>query len=78
MEYSNPESPDYSYYGQEYENEYENDNFKEEDPQVKHKKSSGVGMINIFLFLFIALLLGLIVGLLIFGSQSNQILGYKI
>jgi len=80
IEYSDPESPDYSYYDQEneYEPKYEKNNFKEETPKVQHKKSSGTGLINIFLFLFIALLLGLIVGLLIFGSQSAQILGYKI
>ena len=80
MGYSDPESPDYSYYDQEneYEPKYEKNNFKEETPKVQHKKSSGTGLINIFLFLFIALLLGLIVGLLIFGSQSAQILGYKI
>ena len=74
IEYSNPESPDYSYYDQ----EYENNNYQEETPIKQQKKSSGVGLINIFLFLFIALLLGLIVGLIIFGSQSTQILGYNI
>jgi uncharacterized Zn finger protein (UPF0148 family) len=79
IEYSDSENPDYSYYGQDYENEYgNNNNFKEETAKVQYKKSSGTGLINIFLFLFIALLLGLIVGLLIFGSQSAQILGYKI
>ena len=44
-----------------------------------YKEKSGVGIGNIVLLLFIALVLGFIVGLLMFGSQSiPQIPGFKI
>lgn len=74
IEHSEPEGPDYSQYEQEYEYEH-TDNYEEEIPKAEPKESSG--MVNIILFLFIALLLGFIVGLLIFGSQTIQIPGLK-
>ncbi|MGZ7048320.1 MAG: zinc ribbon domain-containing protein [Methanobacterium sp.] len=75
MEHSEPESPDYSDYDHDYEHEHP-DNYKEEiprvenNPQVENKKSSGSGIVNIVLFLFIALLLGFVVGLLVFSSPT--------
>ena len=72
-----PESPDYSeYYDEdEYkEAEYPQENYYEEE----YKEKSGVGMGSILLLLFIALALGFIVGLLMFGSQSiPQIPGFN-
>jgi len=68
MEFSEPESPDYSQY---HENENEEPEYPQEDYyEEEYTEKSGVGMGSIFLLLFIALALGFIVGLLMFGSQS--------
>lgn len=78
MKYSKPESPDYSkYYDEEEyeESEYHQQDYYEED--YKEKSGSGIG--NIVLLLFIALILGFIAGLLMFGSQSiPQIPGFNV
>ena len=69
IEYSEPESPDYSHYYDE--NEYEEAKYPQEEYyEEEYKEKSGVGMGSILLLLFIALALGFIVGLLMFGSQS--------
>lgn len=82
IEYSEPESPDYSQYSDEEEygqtespqDHYYGDEYYEEG----YKEKSGVGMGSILLFLFIALALGFIVGLLMFSSQSiPQIPGFN-
>ncbi len=74
---SAPESPDYSQYTDEYghdEEELPEETYYEED--YKEKSGSGIGSIT--LLLFIALILGFIVGMLMFGSQSiPQIPGFN-
>ncbi len=76
IEDSEPENPDYSNYN-EYEDvydeppQYEDEVQETEDrPEVERKESSGSGMVNIILFLLIALILGFIVGLIMFSSQT--------
>jgi len=75
---SSPVSHDYSQYVDE--DEYE----ESESPQQDHyegnyKEKSGAGIGNIVLLLFIALILGFIAGLLIFGPQSTpQIPGFNV
>ena len=67
---STPESPHYSKYGYEYEESEANEDYE-------GKSSVGIG--SIALLLFIALILGFIIGLLMFGSQSvPQIPGFRI
>lgn len=75
-----PESPDYSHYDNEYDVEYEEaESHQKEYYEEDYKEKSGGGIGNIILLLFIALVLGFIVGLLMFGSQSiPQIPGFKI
>jgi len=74
IEFSEPESPDYSQYD---EKEYEETESPQQDHyyegeyyEEEYKEKSGAGMGSILLLLFIALALGFIVGLLMFGSQS--------
>lgn len=64
---STPESPDYSQYTDEYEYEYEEDALTEE---TYHKEKSSMGIGSMILFLFLALILGLVVGMIMFGPQS--------
>jgi hypothetical protein len=61
------ESPDYSHYD---EDEYEEDEYPQQDFKEDHKEKSGSGIANIIILLFIALILGFIVGMFMFGSQS--------
>jgi hypothetical protein len=77
IDYSEPESPDYSHYHDE--NEYEEaESPQQEYYEEEYKEKSGTGMGSIILLLFIALALGFIVGLLMFGSQSiPQIPGFN-
>jgi hypothetical protein len=75
-----PESPDYSHYDSKYDEEYEEAESPQQDYHKKdYKEKSGVRIGNIILLLFIALVLGFITGLLMFGSQSiPQIPGVNI
>lgn len=82
IDHLEPESPDYSHYDQEYEEEYETPPKYEEEVQEtedmsegEKKESSGSGMVNIILFLLIALILGFIAGILMFSSQTIKIPG---
>ncbi len=71
-----PESPDYSQYHEE--EEYEDEYYPEESNYPEETKKSGVGLGSIILFLLIALVLGFIAGLFMFGSQSiPQIPGFN-
>lgn len=68
---STPESPEYSQYLDEDEYGYEEGELPEEiyyEEDYKEKSGSGIG--NIILLLFIALILGFIVGIMLFSSQS--------
>ena len=69
-----PESPDYSrYHDSEYDEYDEYESFEKD-----YKGKSGGNMANIILLLFIALILGFIEGLFMFGSQSiPQIPGFN-
>jgi hypothetical protein len=75
-----PESPDYSHYDSRYDEEYgEAESHQQDHYEKDYNEKSGVGIGNIILLLFIALVLGFIVGLLMFGSQSiPQIPGVNI
>jgi predicted nucleic acid-binding Zn-ribbon protein len=69
---SRPESPDYS--------QYDDDGAKYEESETleeDHKEKSGSGIGNIILLLFIALILGFIVGMMMFSSSMQYIPGFS-
>lgn len=78
IEKSVPESYEYpQYFDEEEDEEYESHNSDYDQEGYKEKSGTGIG--NIILILFIALILGFIVGMLMFGSQSvPQIPGFNV
>lgn len=64
----NPQDPDYSDYEEEYEQKHN---------KINKKSSESSVMINLILFIFIALALGFIVGIIVFGAQSIPLPGFK-
>lgn len=73
-----PVSPDYSQYTGE-EEYYEAESPQQDHYEEDYKEKSGAGIGNIVLLLFIALILGFIVGLIMFAPQSiPQIPGFNV
>ncbi|WP_429222273.1 zinc-ribbon domain-containing protein [Methanobacterium oryzae] len=70
---SAPESPDYSQYVDEYEygeNELPEETYYEQEYHKRdYKEKSSMGIGSMILFLFLALVLGLVVGMIMFGPQ---------